>query len=92
MLLFSISIALIIWIALGFGKGGDIQTTYRQIVLSIFLVGICLPIAFFIGAMATDSGVNITLKFWQGFLFIEGVPLLCLLLSLIKLVKQHFGK
>ncbi|MDA2549733.1 hypothetical protein PDQ03_26770 [Bacillus cereus] len=41
------------------------------------------PVALFIGVMATDSPYSTVLDFWGGFLFIQGIPLLILLVALI---------
>ncbi|NRD81076.1 hypothetical protein HPT25_27675 [Bacillus sp. BRMEA1] len=51
------------------------------ITLGIFIV--LLPVAFFIGLMATDDGV--LAHFWRGFLWIEGVPLFFLVLWILEL-------
>lgn len=42
-----------------------------------------IPVALFIGVMATDSPYSTVLDFWGGFLFIQGIPLLILLVALI---------
>ncbi|MGG0759849.1 hypothetical protein [Bacillus paramycoides] len=41
------------------------------------------PLALFIGVMATDSPDSTVLDFWKGFLFIQGIPLIILLVSLV---------
>ncbi|MEH6891862.1 hypothetical protein V7024_19665 [Bacillus sp. JJ864] len=47
-------------------------------------VNLCtIPVAFFIGVMATDSPDSTELDFWRGFLFIQAIPLLILLVALI---------
>lgn len=47
-------------------------------------VNLCtIPVAFFIGVMATDSPYSTELDFWGGFLFIQAIPLLILLVALI---------
>ncbi|MGH1145906.1 hypothetical protein [Bacillus pseudomycoides] len=47
-------------------------------------VNLCtIPVALFIGVMATDSPYSTELDFWGGFLFIQGIPLLLLLVALI---------
>nr|WP_255294517.1 hypothetical protein [Bacillus cereus] len=40
------------------------------------------PLALFIGVMATDPPDSTRLDFWKGFLFIQAIPLLILLLAL----------
>ncbi|SFH98679.1 MULTISPECIES: hypothetical protein [unclassified Bacillus (in: firmicutes)] len=44
---------------------------------------LAIPMAFFIGGMATDPPDSTELDFWKGFLFIQGIPLLILLLALV---------
>ncbi|GMR68014.1 MULTISPECIES: hypothetical protein [Bacillus] len=47
-------------------------------------VNLCtIPVALFIGVMATDSPYSTELDFWGGFLFIQAIPLLILLVALI---------
>lgn len=57
---------------------------------NLSLIMVCLginlltiPVALFIGVMATDSPYSTVLDFWGGFLFIQGIPLLILLVALI---------
>ncbi|MGA4501429.1 hypothetical protein ACPC0Q_28295 [Bacillus bombysepticus] len=57
---------------------------------NLSLIMVCLginlltsPVALFIGVMATDSPYSTVLDFWGGFLFIQGIPLLLLLVALI---------
>ncbi|UKS63328.1 hypothetical protein [Bacillus toyonensis] len=48
-------------------------------------VNLCtIPVAFFIGVMATDSPYSTELDFWGGFLFIQAIPLLLLLAAFLK--------
>ncbi|PDY82944.1 hypothetical protein CN941_30760 [Bacillus cereus] len=42
-----------------------------------------IPVALFIGGMATDSPYSTELDFWGGFFFIQGIPVLMLLVALI---------
>lgn len=44
---------------------------------------LAIPMAFFIGGMATDSPDSTELDFWGGFLSIQGIPLLLLLVALV---------
>lgn len=47
-------------------------------------VNLCtIPVALFIGVMATDSPYSTELDFWGGFLFIQGIPILILLVALM---------
>jgi hypothetical protein len=49
-----------------------------------------LPLSFFIGGMATDSGDESL--FWSGFLFVQAIPLLILLVSIVILLVGRFKK
>ncbi|MFE6139508.1 hypothetical protein [Bacillus sp. NPDC057893] len=56
--------------------------------LSFVMIGLGInilasPVAFFIGVMATDPPDSTMLDFWKGFLFIQAIPLLILLLSMM---------
>ncbi|MGG0726657.1 hypothetical protein [Bacillus paramycoides] len=44
---------------------------------------LAIPVAIFIGGMATDSPDSNRLDFCKGFLFIQAIPLLILLLALV---------
>ncbi len=55
--------------------------------LSFVLVGLGInllasPLTLFIGVMETDPPDSTRLDFWNGFLFIQAIPLLILLLAL----------
>jgi hypothetical protein len=57
--------------------------------LSFVMIGLGLnviaaPLAFFIGVMATDSPFSTAINFWAGFLFIQGIPLLILIIGALK--------
>lgn len=45
-----------------------------------------LPLALFIGIMATDSPNSVPLDFVKGFLFIEGIPIVLFLVSVIRAI------
>ncbi len=47
------------------------------------LIVITLPLAYFIGVMATDDPYGPWWAFWSGFFFIEGIPTLIALIGLI---------
>ncbi|MED0988326.1 hypothetical protein [Bacillus nitratireducens] len=58
---------------------------------NLSLIMVCLainlltiPMAFFIGGMATAPPDSTTLDFFGGFLFIQGIPLLLLLAAFLK--------
>lgn len=55
--------------------------------LSLVMVGlginlITMPMALFIGGMATDAPTSTMTDFWKGFWFIQAVPFLILLVAL----------
>jgi hypothetical protein len=57
--------------------------------LSFVMIGLGLnvittPLALIIGVMATDSPTSTTNNFWAGFLFIQGIPLLILIIGILK--------
>ncbi|MFF2754452.1 hypothetical protein ACFVR1_11995 [Psychrobacillus sp. NPDC058041] len=57
--------------------------------LSFVMIGLGLnviatPLALFIGVMATDSPTSTSKNFWAGFLFIQGIPILILIIGIIK--------
>lgn len=61
------------------GKKRNKKQSLFSISLGINLV--VLPLSLFIGVMATDSGDESL--FWNGFLFIQAIPLLILLVSIV---------
>ncbi|MFK4416803.1 MULTISPECIES: hypothetical protein [Bacillus] len=62
-------------------KTKDKNLTFIMVSLGVNLCTI--PVGLFIGVMATDSPYSTELDFWEGFLFIQGIPLLLLLVALI---------
>ena len=54
------------------------------VMLSLGLNVIATPLALFIGGMATASPTSTTNDFWTGFLFIQGTPLLILIIGILK--------
>ncbi|WP_242242824.1 hypothetical protein [Bacillus cereus group sp. BfR-BA-01309] len=63
-------------------KTKDKNLTFIMVSLGVNLCTI--PVALFIGVMATDSPNSTELDFWGGFLFIQGIPLLLLLAAFLK--------
>ncbi|MFE7376502.1 hypothetical protein ACFU6E_17700 [Bacillus cereus] len=63
-------------------KTKDKNLTFIMVSFGVNLVAI--PVALFIGVMATDSPYSTELNFWGGFLFIQGIPLLILLAAFLK--------
>ncbi|MGG2016349.1 hypothetical protein [Bacillus sp. S10(2024)] len=53
------------------------------IMVSLGMNLLTIPFALFIGAMTTDSPDSTELDFWGVILFIQGIPLLILLLALV---------
>ncbi|MGG2014834.1 hypothetical protein [Bacillus sp. S10(2024)] len=45
---------------------------------------LAIPMAFFIGGMATAPPDSTELDFWGGFLFIQAIPLLILIIGILK--------
>ncbi|MGF9977288.1 hypothetical protein [Viridibacillus arvi] len=54
------------------------------VMISLGVNVILTPLALFIGVMATDSPTSTTNDFWTGFLFIQGIPLLVLIIGILK--------
>ncbi|EJQ38315.1 hypothetical protein IEE_05087 [Bacillus cereus BAG5X1-1] len=80
-LLFIIGIAIF-----EFFKSDSPKTKDKNLIFIMGSLGVNLctiPVAFFIGVMATDSPDSTELDFWGGFLFIQAIPLLILLVALI---------
>ncbi|MBS9803531.1 hypothetical protein [Bacillus toyonensis] len=63
-------------------KTKDKNLTFIMVSFGVNLVAI--PVALFIGVMATDSPYSTEFNFWGGFLFIQGIPLLILLAAFLK--------
>lgn len=63
-------------------KTKDKNLTFIMVSLGVNLCTI--PVALFIGVMATDSPYSTELDFWGGFLFIQAIPLLILLVAFLK--------
>ncbi|MEH7018898.1 MULTISPECIES: hypothetical protein [Bacillus] len=81
MLYFIIGIAIFEFFKSDSPKTKDKNLTFIMVSLGVNLFTI--PVAFFIGVMATDSPDSTELDFWGGFLFIQAIPLLILLVALI---------
>ncbi|CAM4103436.1 hypothetical protein BAQ48_00165 [Bacillus luti] len=63
-------------------KTKDKNLTFIMVSLGANLCTI--PVALFIGVMATDSPYSTVLDFLGGFLFIQGIPLLILIVAFLK--------
>lgn len=63
-------------------KTKDKNLTFIMVSLGVNLCTI--PVALFIGVMATDSPYSTVPDFWGGFLFIQGIPLLILIVAFLK--------
>jgi len=74
-----------------FTKAMSVREKNIRLAVFLFSIGInilALPISFFIGAMATDAPESTNLQIVQGFLFVQGLPLLMTIISLILLLKN----
>lgn len=65
--------------------------------LSFIMVGLGVnlftsPLAVFIGGMATDPPDSTMLDFWKGFLFIQAIPLLILLVAFWRFIRKSKEK
>ncbi|MBJ8085056.1 MULTISPECIES: hypothetical protein [Bacillus] len=81
-LYFTIGIAIFSFFNSDSPKTKDKNLTFIMVSLGVNLCTI--PVALFIGVMATDSPYSTGLDFWGGFLFIQGIPLLLLLAAFLK--------
>ncbi|MGG2015451.1 hypothetical protein [Bacillus sp. S10(2024)] len=59
----------------------DLNLLFVMVGLGINILAI--PLALFIGGMSTDSPDSTRLDFCKGFLFIQGIPIIILLLALV---------
>lgn len=69
-----------------FFKSDSPKTKDKNLIFIMGSLGVnlcAIPVAFFIGGMATASPYSTELDFWGGFLFIQAIPLLMLLVALI---------
>ncbi|PFI25185.1 hypothetical protein COI75_08825 [Bacillus cereus] len=79
-LLLIIGTAIFMFIMAGIRKIREKNLSFVMVGLGINLL--TSPLALFIGVMATDPPDSTRLDFWKGFLFIQAIPLLILLLAL----------
>ncbi|MFF2753131.1 hypothetical protein ACFVR1_05170 [Psychrobacillus sp. NPDC058041] len=79
-------IAIIVFLVIGLFKIAKKNKDKKiSFVFTSLGINMCaLPLSFFIGGMATDSG-DLSL-FWNGFFFVQGIPLLILLVSIFRLL------
>ncbi|KFM95055.1 putative membrane protein [Bacillus clarus] len=76
-----IGTAIFMFIKAGSRKIRDKNLSFVMVGLGINILA--SPLALFIGTMATASPNSTRLDFWKGFLFIQKIPLIILLLALI---------
>ncbi|MBC6971233.1 hypothetical protein H9I32_02005 [Bacillus sp. Xin] len=76
-----LGIAIFMFIMAGSRKIRDKNLSFVMVGLGINILA--SPLALFIGVMATASPDSTRLDFWKGFLFIQGIPLIILLLALV---------
>jgi hypothetical protein len=77
-----IAIAIALFMAAGRPKIKSKKLSFVMIGLGLNVLAI--PLALFIGVMATDSPFSTILNFWAGFLFVQGIPLLILMIGILK--------
>ena len=77
-----IAIAIALFWAAGLPKIKSKKLSFVMIGLGLNVI--ITPLALFIGVMATDSPTSTLLNFWAGFLFIQGIPLLILMIGILK--------
>ena len=63
---------------------GSSKKSFLLISLGINIVA--LPVAYFIGMMATDAPTSTSVNFLKGFLFIQGIPIILFIISLLLLL------
>ncbi len=56
--------------------------------IAVVLNLVVLPVSFFIGGMATDSPGSGIYEFIYGFLYIQGIPLVILLIGVLMLINS----
>ncbi|MEX3715868.1 hypothetical protein ABFV99_26200 [Cytobacillus horneckiae] len=81
---FIIFIALVIIL---FGVASLPKIKSKKLSFVMYALGlnvIITPLSLFLGVMATDSPYSTTNNFWAGFLFIQGIPLLILIIGFLK--------
>lgn len=82
---FFIIIIAIVIILFGVARLPKIKS--KKLSFVMFALGlnvIITPLSLFIGVMATDSPTSTTNNFWAGFLFIQGIPLIILIIGILK--------
>jgi hypothetical protein len=63
---------------------GDSKKSLFIICLGVNLI--IIPLSLFIGGMATDAPDSDMFDFFKGFLFIQAIPLVLLLISILKIL------
>ena len=77
-----IAIAIALFLAAGKPKIKSKKLSFVMIGLGLNVI--TTPLALFIGVMATDSPTSTIYNFWAGFLFVQGIPLLILIIGTLK--------
>jgi hypothetical protein len=78
-----------------FFKSGSPKIKAKNLSLIMVCLGVNLltsPMAYFIGGMATAPPDSTALDFWGGFLFIQGIPLLMLLVAFLMFICKRKEK
>ncbi len=81
--------------AILFNKGEKIEEENKKlsfVFISLSINAYVVPISLFIGGMATDAPNSTMLDFWSGFIVIQGIPLLSLIISIVYFLKQKRKK
>jgi len=75
-------VAIILFWSAGLPKIKSKKLSFVMIILGLNVIA--TPMALFIGVMATDSPTSTINDFWLGFFFIQGTPLLILIIGILK--------
>ena len=74
-----IAIAIVLFWMAGLPKIKSMKLSFVMCCLGVNVI--VTPLSLFIGVMATDSPTSTIMHFWAGFLFIQGIPLLVLMIG-----------
>lgn len=85
-------LGLILFIFLKKRSGSKKAVGIVTLILGALLFILVLPIALFIGVMATDDPSSSWGNFWLGFFLFEAIPTLIMIIGIIILVKRKRRK
>ncbi|MBT2743331.1 hypothetical protein [Bacillus sp. ISL-77] len=63
---------------------GDSKKSFFLICLGVNLI--IIPLSLFIGGMATDAPVSDMFDFFKGFLLVQAIPLVLLIISILRIL------